>query len=119
MRKENPLLDLTFQFALDSVQYTELLYQEKKYVIAHQLLKSATSIGANSREAQIAESRKDFVHKLKIALKEAEETRYWLDICKHTPQYPDVPENVSKPIESIIKLLNSIIYKAIKNNTVQ
>ena len=73
MEKKNEVLDLSFEFALGVIQYCELLEAEKKYVLARQLLKSGTSIGANIREAQNAESETDFVHKMKIAAKVADE----------------------------------------------
>ena len=63
--KENIIVKLTFEFALLIVEFAELLESKKKYVIAKQILKSGTSIGANIREAQNAESRADFIHKLK------------------------------------------------------
>ena len=59
-----------------------MVKKQKKIVISTQILKSGTSIGANIREAQSCESRADFIHKLKIAQKEAEETEYWLLLCK-------------------------------------
>ncbi|MEP2026051.1 MAG: four helix bundle protein [Reichenbachiella sp.] len=65
--KENIVVDLTFQFALGIISFAEKLESEKKYVIARQILKPGTSIGANVREAQNAESKADFIHKLKIA----------------------------------------------------
>ena len=76
--KENVIIKLTFQFALEIVKYCEDLQLAKKFVIANQLLKSGTSIGANIREAQNAVSKGDFIHKFKIAAKEIEETIYWL-----------------------------------------
>lgn len=79
--KENIVVIQSFQFALDIIRYCESLQENKKFVIANQLLKSGTSIGANIREAQNAESKADFVHKFKIAAKEIEETSYWLELC--------------------------------------
>ena len=79
--KENIILKLTFNFAVEIVQFTEDLQKERKFVIGDQLLKSGTSIGANVKESQNAESKRDFIHKLKIALKEVDETEYWLFIC--------------------------------------
>ena len=73
MEKRNEILELSFEFALQVIEYCELLEEKRKYVIARQLLKSGTSIGANVREAQNAESNQDFIHKLKIAAKEADE----------------------------------------------
>jgi four helix bundle protein len=73
--------------------------EKRKYVIARQILKSGTSIGANIRESQGAESKADFIHKLKIAAKEAEETEYWLLLCEKSKDYP-------KPSELKTKLLS-------------
>ncbi|NTV06799.1 MAG: four helix bundle protein, partial [Chlorobiaceae bacterium] len=74
--KKNPIVELTLDFSLEIIEFAELLEENRKYVIAKQLLKSGTSIGANIREAQNAESKADFIHKLKIAAKEADETEY-------------------------------------------
>ena len=79
--KENVIVKLTLGFALEIIEYSELLEEKRKYVIARQILKSGTSIGANAREAQNAESKADFIHKMKIAAKEADETEYWLLLC--------------------------------------
>jgi len=88
------------------------LKKNEKYVIARQLLKSGTSIGANIREAQNAESNQDFIHKLKIAAKEAED---WLLLSDKSPNYPSSRELLTKII-SVKKLLNSII-TIMKNKT--
>jgi four helix bundle protein len=85
----NVIVDITFQFALNLIQYVEILESKRKFVIANQLLKSGTSIGANVRESQNGESKADFIHKLKVALKEADETEYWLLLCKYSNGYPD------------------------------
>ncbi|NLO70369.1 MAG: four helix bundle protein [Porphyromonadaceae bacterium] len=84
----NRLLDLSFSFSLDVINFCELLEEHRKFIIARQLLKSGTSIGANVREAQQPESKVDFIHKLKIASKEAEKTEYWLLLCKYSENYP-------------------------------
>ena len=110
----NIILDKSFAFALDIIQYTELLEECKKFVVANQLTKSGTSIGANVHEAQNAESRADFIHKMKIAAKEAEETEYWLMLCKHSANYP-YQENLSLKLQEIKKLINSIINSAKKS----
>ena len=83
----------------------------KKYVISRQLLRSGTSIGSNSMEAQNAESKADFIHKMKVAAKEAEETQYWLLICDHARNYPDCKPLLSK-IEELQKILNKILSTA-------
>jgi len=84
------------------------LEKEHKYVIARQLLKAGTSIGANVREAQNAESKPDFIHKMKIAAKEADETEYWLLLCKKSESYTSCDE-LLKHCNSIIKVLSKII----------
>ena len=76
--------------------------------MANQLFKSGTSIGANVREAQGAESKGDFKHKCKIAYKEAEETEYWLKLCQHAKNYP-FEEDMLVDVQSIIKILGKII----------
>lgn len=115
MNTNNPIRDLSFLFAVSVVEFSELLEEKRKFVIARQLLKSGTSIGANVREAQSAESKDDFIHKLKISSKEAEETEYWLEICKACRTYPYEPILMEKLIE-IKKLLNAIISSSKKRN---
>jgi four helix bundle protein len=111
MEKRNVILELSFEFALQIIEYCETLEEKRKYVIARQLLRSGTSIGANVREAQNAESRQDFVHKFKIAAKEAEEVEYWLLLCNQSNNYSSADELLVSLI-SIKKLLNAIISKA-------
>jgi four helix bundle protein len=106
--KENIIVKVTFEFALMIVEFTEILEAKNKLVIAKQILKSGTSIGANVREAQNAESKTDFIHKLKIAAKAAEETAYWLLICQHSKNYPICDKEIEK-INEIIKILSKII----------
>ena len=106
--KDNIVVKLTFQFSLDIIKYCEGLQEGKKYVIANQLLKSGTSIGANIREAQNAESKADFIHKFKIAAKEIEETIYWLELCKFSESYPNV-EALMEQINNISRIVNKII----------
>ncbi|MDR2886321.1 MAG: four helix bundle protein [Rikenellaceae bacterium] len=89
MGSDNLIVRLSLAFAIDVVNYAEMLEANKKFVIAKQLLKSGTSIGANVREVQNAESLSDFLHKMKIAAKETEETDYWLLICDSMASYPD------------------------------
>jgi len=87
----------------------------KKYVLARQILRSGTSIGANVKEAQNAESKADFIHKLKIASKEADEVEYWLFLCQELNSYPDC-ENLLLKLKSIIKILNKIIGTSRRNS---
>ncbi|KAA9345851.1 four helix bundle protein [Adhaeribacter soli] len=112
---ENLILKLTLEFALAIIQYAEKLDSERKYVLANQLLKSGTSIGANVREAQNAESKADFIHKFKIAAKEIEETDYWLLLCQNSPSYPN-PENLQHKLISIKKIVSKIIISSKMKN---
>lgn len=106
--KKNVIVEKSVNFALQIIEFAELLESKKKYVIANQLLKSGTSVGANIREAQNAESKADFVHKMKIAAKEADETEYWLFLCQHSKSYPNC-EPLQLEIQEIIKILSKII----------
>lgn len=116
MNTRNEILELSFEFALLIVDYSEELETLRKYVIAKQLLKSGTSIGANIHEAQSAESRADFIHKLKIAHKEVYETEYWLKLVKASNHYPNPNEKLDSLLTSINKLLNKIISSSKQRN---
>jgi four helix bundle protein len=109
--KKNIILELTFEFSLLAIDFCTELENQKKFVIANQLLRSATSIGANANEAQLAESKADFIHKLKIAEKEANETEYWLKLCMFSEKLPNCQELLDKLV-SIRKVLSKIITSA-------
>jgi four helix bundle protein len=104
----NLILELTLEFSLEIIKYTEELEKIKKFNLANQLFRSGTSIGANINEAQSCESRSDFIHKIKIAAKEAEETKYWLTLCIKADSYPE-PTGLIEKLQIIIKILNKII----------
>lgn len=106
--KENVIVKLTLDFALEIIAYTELFEEQRKYVIARQLLKSGTSIGANVRESQNAESKTDFIHKMKIAAKEVDETEYWLTLCELSPNYLS-PVGLKEKLLSIHNIISKII----------
>jgi four helix bundle protein len=106
--KENIIVDKSFQFALKMIGYCELLEENKKYVIARQLLRAGTSIGANVREAQNAESKADFIHKIKVTAKEADETEFWLLLCQKSPTYP-FDQKLLFDINELIKILSKIL----------
>ncbi len=106
--KKNLIVDLSFQFALEIIDFVEVLESKRKFQMVNQLFRSGTSIGANIREAQNSESKNDFIHKMKIAAKEADETEYWLFLSKHSKSYPDTDELLTK-VESINKVLSKII----------
>lgn len=111
MKGENIIKTKSYQFAIRVVNLYKFLVEDKKeFVISKQLLRSGTSIGANVREAEHAESKADFIHKLSIALKEANETEYWLDLLKET-SYLNNSEYISiqVDIKEILKILISII----------
>ena len=98
----------TFDFALLVIGYTAILSESRKFAIANQLIRCGTSIGANVREAQHAESRADFIHKLKIASKEAEETSYFLELCERAEDYAKPGELLIK-VKEIQRILTKII----------
>ncbi len=107
--KDNVILKLTFEFAKEIVLFTDLLEKERKFTFANQILRSGTSIGANVKEAQNAESKADFVHKLKIASKEADELEYWLFLCNECEGYPNATLLIEN-LHQILKILSKIIY---------
>lgn len=106
--EDNLIVKLSFEFALLIITLSEELEAKRKFVIANQILKSGTSIGANIHEAQNAESKADFIHKMKISAKECEETKYWLLLCEHAVNYPSNDHLIEK-LETIQKVLNKII----------
>lgn len=106
--KDNLIVTLTFEFALEIIAFCEELESFKKFAIARQLIRCGTSIGANVREAQNAESKADFIHKLKIAAKEADETEYFLLLCQFSKSYPFNSILLDK-LEVIIKVVSKII----------
>ncbi|MCH3964331.1 MAG: four helix bundle protein [Clostridium sp.] len=83
--KENVVYKKSFEFSIKIVDlYKHIKENKKEYVISKQLLRSGTSIGANIKEGIVAQSKKDFLSKMYIALKEASETEYWLELLKET-----------------------------------
>jgi four helix bundle protein len=114
--KENVIKNKSFDFALRVVKLFRFLCDEKReYVMSKQLLRSGTSIGASVRESEHAESKLDFVHKMAIAQKEANESDYWLELL-YKSDYLDekMYASVKSDIEEIQKILASIIISAKK-----
>ena len=107
--KENIIVNKTFDFALEIIDFAENLYESKKFPLANQIFKSGTSIGANVREAQNAESKADFIHKLKIAAKEADETEYWLLLCLKSPHLKSPDEKLLSELKEIILIFSKIV----------
>ncbi len=115
--KENFIKNKSFDFALKIIQIYKFLVSDKKeYVISKQLLRSGTAIGALVREGEQAESKADFIHKLSIALKEANETEYWLELLfKSNYLDENTINSIIDDLKEILKLLTSII-KTSKGN---
>ncbi|MCX6198235.1 MAG: four helix bundle protein [Bacteroidetes bacterium] len=105
---KNPILNLTFNFSLAVIEYCKLLDSQKQFQLSKQLFRSGTSIGANAREAQNAESKADFIHKFKIAAKETDETQYWLLLCNRSKDFPD-STLLLKKLDEIDKVITKII----------
>jgi four helix bundle protein len=113
----SPLKDKSFTFAVRIINlYKYLCTDKKEYILSKQLLRSGTAIGALVREAEQAESKADFIHKLAIALKEANETEYWILLLRETDYLtPKESESILSDLKELLKLLTSII-KTTKQN---
>jgi four helix bundle protein len=110
MEKKNIIKDKSFVFAVEIVYLYKILTEKKEFVLSKQLLRSGTSIGANIREAEHAQSKADFIHKLSISLKEANETEYWLDLLYETKFLSEIEyQSIKANVIEILKLLTSII----------
>lgn len=107
--KSTNLQDKSFYFSRLIIRFCLILRDEKHFQVASQLIRSGTSVGANIREAQRAESSKDFKHKLKIALKEADEAKYWLELIDL--EIKEVENELKDLNEELIKILVTIIKK--------
>lgn len=108
MVKENIIRDKTFDFSLKIIEMYKYLTQEKKeYILSKQVLRSATSIGANVEEAIAGQSRKDFISKMSIASKESRETIYWLKLLRKSG-YLSKDDLLNDSIE-IGKIITSIV----------
>ncbi|MBD2576744.1 four helix bundle protein [Oscillatoria sp. FACHB-1406] len=111
----------SFAFAMRSVKLYQYLTEEKKeYVLSKQVLKSGTAIGALVREAEQAESKADFIHKFAIALKEAHETEYWLELLHQSSYMNDRSfQSISSDLTELLKLITSIVKKAKENRAME
>lgn len=104
------IADKAYAFALLIISIYKELKTKNEFILSKQIIRSGTSIGANVNEAISAESKKDFVHKLSISLKEARETKYWLNLLKDSDYINQETFNKSnKSCEELIKILSSII----------
>ena len=112
----NAIQDKSRAFAIEIINcYKFLVEEQHEYVLSKQLLRCGTSIGANTRESKNAQSKNDFLNKLSIALKEADETDYWLDLLHATNYIDDMKfESLANDCNEIIAILTSII-KTMRN----
>ena len=118
MTQNNPIEKRSYLFALRIVKaYKYLTKQKDEYVLSKQMLRSGTSIGAMMREAKFAQSRADFVNKASIALKEANETLYWIELLHDSEYIDDLSFNsLHQEADEITSILASIV-KTTKENT--
>lgn len=109
--------DKSFSFALRIVKLYRYLKEEKKeYVLSKQVLRSGTAIGALVRESQYAESKADFIHKLAIALKEVNETDYWIELLYQSGYLEEKSyQSIHIDINELLSLLISIVKKTKAN----
>ena len=116
MKVDNQIVVDAKAFAIRIIKlYKYLLEEKKEYVMAKQVLRSGTSIGANISESVFAQSKKDFINKMHIALKEANETKYWLELLHESDYINDKQfESLMDDIKNIIGTLVNII-KTSKN----
>ena len=117
MMKENVVKNKSFAFAVRVIKLHQFLCEQKKeYILSKQLLRSGTSVGAMVREAEHAETKNDFKHKMGIAQKEINETIYWLELLKETNYITQEQfESINSDAIEIIKLITAIL-KSTKNN---
>jgi len=107
--KQNIIYDKSFDFALKIIGLYKILLSNKEYIITKQLLRSATSIGANVTESIAAQSKKEFISKLSISSKAARETKYWLLLLDKSKLVDLDYTEYLNDIEEIIRILTSII----------
>lgn len=109
--EDNVILTKTYAFSLEIIKlYKDLIYERKEFVLSKQLLRAGTAIGAGVNEAIYSESKKDFVHKLHISLKEARETYYWLRLLRDSDFIDkDKFEILKNNVQHIMKILTKII----------
>jgi four helix bundle protein len=110
--KENIIVEKTYHFAVQMTEVCKKLKEKKEFHLASQLIRSATSIGANVREATAAQTKRDFIAKMSIASKEAREANYWINIIKDSHIMDLDYSNPLKESEEIIKILTAILKTA-------
>ena len=115
--RKNAIQEKSFDFSVHIVKFCfEMQRNHREFIITKQLLRSGTSVGANVEEAQGAISKKDFIHKMHISLKEARETSYWLNLINKSDIFEsDKIELLKTKSDELVKILNSILYTAKRN----
>ncbi|MCF8715198.1 four helix bundle protein [Joostella atrarenae] len=115
-KKENIIADKSFKFALSIIHlFKQLTKEENEFILSKQLIRSGTSIGANIQEATAAQSKKDFIHKMSIASKEARETKYWLRLINESNVTKIDVSSYLIEIEHIINIITKIIITSNKS----
>jgi four helix bundle protein len=113
----NPIREKSFDFAMVAIDLYKRLQADREYVVSKQLLRSGTSIGANVEEATAAESKRDFIHKMSLASKEARESMYWLRLLSKSDlvQGLDVSKELAGAHE-LVRMLTSIVKSASRSS---
>ena len=115
-KRENAIQKKSMNFGIRIVRLARYLNNQRDFILANQVLRSGTAIGALVREAQYAESRKDFIHKLSIAIKEANETIYWLELLEGADLLPQKAfESIHHDNVELLRILTSIIKSSKRN----
>ncbi|THF53381.1 four helix bundle protein [Flavobacterium supellecticarium] len=109
MKTDNLIADKTFEFAISIIRLYTQLQNEKEFIISKQLMRCGTSIGANVEEAIAAQSKRDFIHKMSIASKEARETKYWLRLLDKSVVTKISVDNYLTEIGHIINIITKIV----------
>ena len=114
MKEDNLVVEKSKAFAIRIIRlYQHLSSEKKEFVISKQILKSGTSIGANVREAARAQSKPDFVSKMQIALKEASETEYWIELLQETDYISEKAGlSLIADCKELLKVITAIIKTA-------
>lgn len=107
--KNNIIRDRSFAFSLQLIECYKLMNDKREYVLSKQLLRSGTSIGANIEEAIAGQSKRDFLSKMSIALKECRETYYWLRLFSHSQLVELDYKNLLKECEELLNILSAIV----------
>ena len=116
MKEHNIIKDKSIKFAINIIKLTKELQSRNEYILANQILRSGTSIGANIAESEYAASKADFINKLAIAQKEAAETKYWLEILFQTEIInSETYVSLKKDVDDILRILAKIIITSKKD----